>query len=316
MRKHFIWCSILLTSAATSLSATCPKGSFACGTACIPDNSCNNRPNPSQPCSNTNVGPVTAWAKNATVNVYIDSSKFPTTAEQDAIKQSFQGWQTSEAGGSNVKFDFTLVNGTPSHPSGTYDTVTKGTTPSGFDGNTTWSYNASNGTLTHAQTVISSSFKSDPQSLEKLMTHEDAHTFGEGECTEAACKGTSASYQDGNTLSAPSTCDKNAVSALTNVSEGGHGTGGGGGSGNGKGDPGTCSGSAPNDTCDCVGTTWFCDCAGSPGNCSGGGQEVCVNGSWTCGTVSVCIGTPPTCSNGSAADCVNDAWQCQSDSCI
>jgi hypothetical protein len=65
----------------------------------------------------------------------------------------------------------------------------------------------------------------------------------------------------------------------------------------------------PNDSCACdtSNASWRCECQGSPGTCSDGSPQTCINGGWTCGTVTTCAGTPPndTCTCGS-----NNNWQC------
>jgi hypothetical protein len=328
LRSYAVPICVCLLVFGAAAQSTCPP---------IPSNACNNRPDQSTACSASNIGPVTAWAKNAAVDVYIDTTSY-SPSQVTAIETAFQNWQaaeTSASGGSGVTFNFVPTSGVPAQFSQTSYLVTTGSVgqqvPSGDTGNTQYYYGTSTDTLQNvaasssapaspaATTWLSSAYAktANASQIEELMTHEISHTFGEGDCTTSACAGNSVAYQNGSTLTKPTSCDTQTISKSTNPAQGGKGTGGGsGGTGHGSGGgAGTCSGTAPNDTCACVAGDWECDCEGSPPGCNDGTSAVCVNSGWTCGTVSACSGAAPTCSDGTIAVCANNQWTCSSGSC-
>ena len=290
-----------------------------CGKCIIPDNSCNSRPTQDSPCSATNVGTEQAIPTGTTVNVYINSDSeegFPTEAAQQGIETAFVNWQA--AVNNAVKFTFTVIGGCPV-TKGTAWIVQRGTTPSGTDGNTSWNSNTS-GDITFAQTNINSNFAFTQISLEDLMTHEIAHPMGFGDENNTACEGVSVTYEAGNTLGAPSTCDKAASKSITcaggtaKCKAGPTKTPGQGGAGQGGGEaPEACAGGQPNPSCQCDGTNWDCECSGSAPGCNDGTSAICYNGAWDCGTVTTtqCTGVAPTCNSCQVSACEGSTWVCE-----
>lgn len=103
------------------------------------------------------------------------------------------------------------------------------------------------------------------------------------------------------------------------------GTGGGSGGGSLQ-----CTAAQPNYTCTCdaAANQWNCECPGTPGTCADGSQQVCSNGSWTCGsstnTIHYCVGQAPNCGSGGVANCepnpanpnsTTGVWACQGGPC-
>jgi len=121
-----------------------------------------------------------AWPPDATVNVYISSTDFPTDGEQNAIKKAFTNWQNAAGtpgNGSNVSFNFVI---TPNPPvQGTAENqfiVKRGETTNGAYSNVGTSPTVVQSAVTYIDSEVTNW-----DVMTDTMAHEIGHTFGLGD---------------------------------------------------------------------------------------------------------------------------------------